>query len=178
MSSVLRLRGLLLIILLTLLLITATGCGYHLTNSQPRVIGPAHKIWVPFFTNESISPTAQTVLRRAFYDEFHALRGVSPAESAGSADFVMKAKIISYSGKAASYTALDQAREYRLNLSVELEIAKAGQPLPLWKGQLQGEKQYPANANLALQHNAEEQALDAAARIIAHKFISVLEESY
>ena len=45
-------------------------------------------------------------------------------------------------------------------------------------GQVQAVKQYPANRDLALQRNAEEQALDAAARIIAHKFISALEESY
>jgi outer membrane lipopolysaccharide assembly protein LptE/RlpB len=166
-------------LMLALLLIGAAGCGYHLTNSQSSGrLGNTQKIWVPFFTNESISPTAQTVLRRAFYEEFHALRGLAPAGSLEGADLAMKARIISYSSKAVSYSALDQAREFSLSLNVELEITKKGQTLPLWKGQIQGSKQYPANTNLALQRNAEEQALDAAARIIAHKFISALEESY
>lgn len=167
-------RGLLLV----LLLCTTAGCGYHLTNSHSGKIGDARKIWVPFFSNESISPTAQTVLRRAFYEELHALRGLNPADNEESADLAMKARIVSYSSKAASFSALDQAREFSLSLNVELEIARRGETLPLWKGQLQGAKQYPANSNLALQRNAEEQALDAAARIIAHKFISALEESY
>lgn len=168
-------RGLILGLLLNLL----AGCGYHLTNSNSsRQFGAAQKIWVPFFSNESVSPTAQTVLRRAFYDEFHALRGLNPADSEESADLAMKARIISYSSRAVSYNALDQAREFSLSLNVELEIAKKGEAAPLWKGQIQGTKQYPANKNLALQSNAEEQALDAAARIIAHKFISALEESY
>jgi len=164
--------------MLALLLSTVAGCGYHLNNSQSGRLGTAHKIWVPFFSNESISPTAQTVLRRAFYEEFHALRGLNPAGSADGADLAMKARIVSYSSKAVSYSAIDQAREFSLSLNVELEITKKGQTLPLWKGQIQGAKQYPANTNLALQRNAEEQALDAAARIIAHKFISALEESY
>ena len=166
-------------VLLSMLLLNAVaGCGYHLTNSSPGRLAMSQKIWVPFFSNESISPTAQTVLRRAFYDEFHALRGLSPASSEEGADLAMKARIISYSSKAVSYSAIDQAREFSLSVNVELEIYKKGQVLPLWKGQVQGSKQYPANINLALQRNAEEQALDAAARTIAHKFISALEESY
>jgi outer membrane lipopolysaccharide assembly protein LptE/RlpB len=164
--------------MLALFLISFSGCGYHLTNSSSQRLGAAQTIWVPFFSNESISPTAQTVLRRAFYEELHALRSISPALNAEIADLVMKAKIISYSSKAVSYNALDQAREFSLNLNIELEIAKKDQKLPFWKGQLQGAKQYPANINLALQHNAEEQALDSAARIIAHTFISAVEESY
>lgn len=164
--------------MLGLLLNAVAGCGYHLTNSQSGRLGAAQNIWIPFFSNESISPSAQTVLRRAFYEEFHALRGLNPAVSEGSADLAMKARIVSYSSKAVSYSALDQAREFSLSLNVELEINKKGQTLPLWKGQIQAAKQYPANRDLALQRNAEEQALDAAARIIAHKFISALEESY
>jgi outer membrane lipopolysaccharide assembly protein LptE/RlpB len=166
------------VLLLVLLLCTAPGCGYHLTNSQSGRLGAARTVWVPFFSNESISPTAQTVLRRAFYEEIHALRGLNPAVNVESADLAMKARIISYSSKAVSYNAIDQARDFNLSLTVELEIVKKGQPLPLWKGQIQGSKQYPASIDLALQRNSEEQALDAAARIIAHKFISAMEESY
>lgn len=158
-----------------LLLVLVAGCGYQLTNTRIEPSGDTRKIWIPFFTNESISPSAQTVLRRSFYDEFHALRGLHPADSEDRADLVVKARIISYSSRAASYNALDQAREFSLNLNVELEITQRGHEAPLWKGQLQAAKQYPANSDLALQHNAEEQALDAAARIIAHKFISALE---
>lgn len=165
--------------MLGILLNAVAGCGYHLTKSQPsRQFDAARTIWVPFFSNESVSPSAQTVLRRAFFEEFHALRGLNPAGSEAAADLAMKARIISYSSRAVSYNALDQAREFTLSLNVELEIIRKGNSLPLWKGQVQGSKQYPANRDLALQHNAEEQALDAAARIIAHKFISALEESY
>lgn len=163
--------------LLTLLLCTIAGCGYRFTNSQPGRLGTAQTIWVPFFSNESVSSTAQTVLRRAFYDESHALRGLYPAENEASADLAMKARILSYSSGVVSYSAIDQARELRLYLNVELEIVKKGQTVPLWKGQIQSTKQYQANNSLELQRNAEEQALDAAARIIAQKFYSSLEGS-
>lgn len=165
-------------LILVLLLNATAGCGYHLTNNHPQRLGTARQIWIPFFTNESISPTAQTVLRRAFYEEFHALRGLYPAESESGADLAVKARIVSYATKAVSYSSADQVREFSLALTVELEISKIGQVLPLWKGQLHGMKQYPAHTNLALQRNAEDQALDAAARLIAQKFISSIEESF
>jgi outer membrane lipopolysaccharide assembly protein LptE/RlpB len=165
-------------ILIVLLLCAGAGCGYHLTNAQSGRLGTAQKIWIPFFTNESISPTAQTVMRRAFYDEFHALRGLNPSDNERNADLVMKARIISYLSRAVAYNALDQARVFELSLEVELEITKKGETAPLWKGQIKGLKQYPGNTDLGLQRNSEEQALDAASRIIAHKFISALEESY
>lgn len=174
MSASVWVRG----VLLALLLSTAAGCGYHLTNFQSGRFGTARTVWVPFFSNESISPTAQTVLRRSFYEELHAMRGLNPAVTAESADLTMKARLISYSIKAVSNNALDQAREYSLSLAVELEIVKKGETVPLWKGQIQGSKQFPAGSDLALQRNSEEQALDAASRIIVHKFISSLEESY
>jgi len=163
---------------LALLLSVIAGCGYHLTGAATGKLGDARQIWVPFFSNESISPTAQTVLRRAFYDEFHALRGLNPAAAEANADLVLKARILSYSNRAVAYNSLDQAMLFSLTLNVELEIVKKGQDVPLWKGQLQAEKQYPANSNLSLQHNSEDQALDAVARILAHKFLSALEESY
>lgn len=161
-----------------LLLVALTGCGYHAAVPRSPHLGAHQQIWVPFFANESISPTAQTILRRSFYDELHALRSLRPAGSEQAADLVMKARLLSYSTRAMSYNILDQAREFSLTLEVELEITRKGETVPLWKGQLQGSKQFPASADLALQRNAEDQALEAAARIIAHKFISALEESY
>lgn len=165
-------------VLSALILITLTGCGYHLTNSPSGNKQNYQNIWIPFFSNESISPTAQTVLRRAFYDEVHALRGINPAENRETADLSMRATLLSYSSSAVSYSARDEVREYKLSLNVELEVFKKGQPVPLWKGQLQSSRQYPAHLDIALQRNAEDQALDAAARILAHKFISAIEESY
>jgi len=166
------------ILLSALVICTLSGCGYHLTNSPAGRKHTFQNVWIPFFGNESISPTAQTALRRAFYDEIHALRGLNPAESQETAGLSMKAKIVSYSTAAVSYNAKDEVREYKLSLTVELEACKKGELLPIWKGQLQGSRQYPANLDIALQRNAEDQALDAAARILAQKFITAIEESY
>ena len=160
------------------LLFVLTGCGYHLTSSASERLAAGQQLWVPFIGNESVSPTAQTVLRRALYDECHALRGIVPAKSESSAGLIMKGRLLSYSNSAVAYSAVDRVRSLRLTLSVELELYRRGETAPLWKGVLEAAKDYPANTDLALQRNAEESALDAASRIIAQKFISAAEQSY
>jgi outer membrane lipopolysaccharide assembly protein LptE/RlpB len=160
------------------LLMVLTGCGYNLTNASSQRLTAGQQIWVPFIGNESVSPTAQTVLRRALYDECHALRGLVAAENEGSAGYIVKGMLVSYSSTASSYSAVDRARSFRLMLSVDLEIYRKGETAPFWKGLLKASKEYPANSDLALQRNAEEFALDAASRIIAQKFISAAEQLY
>lgn len=166
------------VLLLVALVFILSGCGYSLTNSSSQQLAAGQTLWVPFIGNESVSPTAQTVIRRALYDECHALRGLVAAGSEATADLYMKGRLVSYANKIISYTAADRVREYKLTLEVELELYRSGTALPIWKGILQGSSNYPANANLALQRNAEERALDAAARIISQKFITATEQSY
>lgn len=166
------------LLLLASLIWMLAGCGYHLTNTSVQRLPAGQALWVPFIGNESISPTAQTVLRRALYDECHALRGLVAAGNEAAADLYLKGKLVSYSSRIISYTAADLVREYRLTLDVELELYRTGVTVPLWKGMLQASSNFPANADLALQRNAEERALDAAARIIAQKFILSTEQSY
>ena len=149
-----------------------------MTSSAAQRLSAGQELWVPFIGNESVSPTAQTVLRRALYDECHALRGLVAAESEGSAALVMKGKLLSYGSGAIAYNAADQVRSLRMNISVELELFQKGELKPLWKGVLSATKDYQAQTDLALQRNAEESALDGAARIIAQKFISAAEQSF
>jgi outer membrane lipopolysaccharide assembly protein LptE/RlpB len=166
------------LLLLLILIWTLTGCGYHFTNSSSERLVAGQKIWVLFIANESVSPGAQTVLRRTLYEECHALRGLVPSDSQAAADLFVKGRLVSYSTKVVSYSAIDRAREIRLMLEVELELYRRGAETPVWKGTLQASKTYPTNTNLALQRNAEERALDAAARIIASKFITAAEQNY
>ncbi|MBT1071641.1 LPS-assembly lipoprotein LptE [Pelotalea chapellei] len=155
-----------------------SGCGYHFSGSGDNTIATGQSIWVSFIRNESTSSIAQTVLRRALFEESHRLRGLFPAASESDAELVVNGTLRSYSSKAVSYTAADRAREYRLMLNVELEIRRKGMNSLLWKGSLQSYQDFPASDNLALQQNAEEAALVAASRIIAQKMLVASEQAY
>jgi hypothetical protein len=77
-----------------------------------------------------------------------------------------------------SYTALDQVREFRVTVEVDLELFRKGETTPLWKGTLLGYQDYPANKDLALQRSAEEAALSAASHTLAQKFLMAVEQAY
>lgn len=154
------------------------GCGYQFTSRSATRLGSGQSVWVPFIANESISSTAQTVIRRGLLAELHALRGMQPAAGQGAADLVVSGRLVSYGNKPISYTALDRVREYRLTLEVELSAARKGEDKPFWKGTLSGSRDYPSNSDLALQRNSEEAALEAASRTVAQRLITSLEQNF
>lgn len=160
------------------LLVLVAGCGYKFAGSAGNRLESNQLIWVPFIANDTISPSAQTVLRRALLEEAHALRGIASAGSAETADLLVSGALRSYGLTAASYTAADRVREYRLAIDVELELRRRGESVPLWKGRLQSSQVFPANDDLALQRNAEEAALAAASKKLAQKFLTSVEQSY
>lgn len=165
-------------LLSAMLLMLISGCGYRFAASTDNRISSDEKIWVSFIANETASPTAQTVIRRALLDQLHIMRGVAPAGSLEQANAVVSGTIRSYSGRVLSYSAVDRDREFRLTIAVELELRRKGDAAPVWKGTLQAFQDYPASDDLALQRNAEEAALVAASQKLAEKFITAVEQSY
>lgn len=165
-------------LLCCVMLFGVAGCGYHVTAAGDSRIAPGQSLWVSFIANDTVSSTAQTVLRRALLDEFLAMRGSVPSGSQSDAALQVSGAFRSYNNSAISYSAIDRAREYRLTIAVELEVRRRGEAAPFWKGTLQAAQDYPANTDLALQHNAEDAALEAASRKLARKLITALEQNY
>ena len=159
-------------------LLFMSACGYHFAGSAANRLAPGQSLWVSFIGIEIDSPSAQTVMRRALLEECHAMRGLYPADTAATADLRMKGSLRSYASKAMSYTVLDQVKEYRLTVEVDLELFRKGETSPLWKGTIQSYQDYPANTDLALQRSAEEAALAAASHILARKFLMAVEQAY
>jgi outer membrane lipopolysaccharide assembly protein LptE/RlpB len=166
----------LLSVLLVLLFMSA--CGYHFSGETANRLATGQSLWVSFIRIEIDSPSAQTALRRALLEESHALRGLYPADSAAAADLRIKGALRSYATRAMSYSALDQVKEYRLTVEVDLELSRKGETTPFWKGTIQGYQDYPANTDLALQRSSEEAALAAASHILAQKFLMAVEQAY
>lgn len=177
-------RAAMAVFALLVAMVVLAGCGYRPAATAGNRLGPNHRLWVAFISNDTISPSAQTVLRRALLEEAHGMRGIPPAASAGEADLLVSGSLRSYSSRAISYSErnhdddFDQAREYRLTIAVELELRSTEDRSLAWKGTLQAFQDYPANDDLALQRSAEEQALAAASRKIAQKLLLSLEQSY
>jgi outer membrane lipopolysaccharide assembly protein LptE/RlpB len=159
-------------------LLFISACGYHFSGSAANRLPSGQSLWVSFIGIEIDSPSAQTVLRRALLEECHALRGLYPADSAAAADLRLKGSLRTYAIQAMSYTTLDQVKEYRLTVGVELELFRKGETTPFWKGTIQSYQDFPANTDLALQRSASEAALSAASHGLAQKFLMAVEQAY
>jgi hypothetical protein len=159
-----------------------SGCGYSLTGTNPQNnLNAGQAIWVDFISNDTISTSAQTVIRRALLSEAHGMRGMLPSATSSSADLIVSGRLLSYSTGAVSYSSIDQVKEYRLYISAELELRRKGEKgKAFWKGTISTYQDYPVDKNndLALQRSAEEAALAAASRKMAQKFIFLAEQSY
>jgi len=155
-----------------------TGCGYKFAEFSGNRLNSNQLLWVSFIANDTISASAQTVLRRALLNEAHTMRGIAPSGSAESADLLVSGAVRSYGSAVVSYTAADRAREFRLTIDVEMEMKRKGESTPVWKGKLQAFQDFPGNDDLTLQRNAEEAALAAASRKLAQKFLIAVEQSY
>jgi outer membrane lipopolysaccharide assembly protein LptE/RlpB len=161
-----------------LVLLVASGCGYRFAGSSANRLNQGQKVWVAFISNETVSPTAQTVIRRALLDQLHSMRGISPAGNQAEAGLHISGALRSYSSRVMSYTSADRSGEIRLTITADCEVRKSGEVLPLWKGAVQAFQDYPASTDLALQKNAEEAAVAAASRKLAEKLITAVEQSY
>lgn len=168
------------LLLLCLFGLQAAGCGYRLAvpGEGAGRIGPETSIWCRFISNESTSSTAQTVLARAVLEEALRLRGARTADGEAAADLVVSGRLMSYDTRAVSYSAIDRIREYRLAIDVEFAVKRRGETRPFWIGRLQSFRDFPAHDDLALQRNAEEAALRAAAGILAEKLLTSMEQGY
>lgn len=159
-------------------LVLFCSCGYRITGHGTVFTGDSRSLWVAPLINETLSPTAQTVFRRALYEECHALRGLTPAPSEADSRFHLRGKVISYFLKPLSYTSRDRIREYRLSVELELELRDTTTKATLWKGVIPGAAVFPVDIDTSQQKNAEEAALESAARQIAQNFIASVEQSY
>ena len=171
-------KSMLRLMSLSVILLLLSACGYHFTGSTANRLASGQSLWVSFIGIEIDSPSAQTILRRSIMEECHALRGLYPSGSQTNADLRVTGKLRSYATRAVSYTELDQVKEYRLTIDVELEFFRKGETIPFWKGSLQSYQDYPANKDLALQRSAEEAALSAASRILTQRLLTSVEQSY
>jgi outer membrane lipopolysaccharide assembly protein LptE/RlpB len=178
MDAIKYLKCVTTLVLVAVLTCSTAGCGYRFAGSAGNRIVSGQSLWVSFIRIEIDSPSAQTVLRRSILDECHAFRGLVPAGSEGTADLRIKGSLRSYTSSPMSYSALDQVREYRLTVAVDLELYRKGELVPFWKGTVQGYADYPVSTDLSLQRSAEEAALAAASRVAAQRFLTAVEQSY
>jgi hypothetical protein len=141
-------------ILLTFLLISS-GCAYHLGSSERTIPGGYKQISVPIFKNRSQETGVEVALTNALIQEFqrsriarvvdNSLSEVAVVGTIDSIQYLPGAKRTS-GDSSAPFLPLGTviASEYRILMTVTVELKRQADGIQLWSGTFSGERTYVA----------------------------------
>lgn len=163
--------------LAALVLAAVGGCGYRAARIGGEGSALADKtVHVDIFTNKSYRPNVEAVLTNSLIDEFVRREGSRAVEAGG--DLTLSGAVVSYGTAAVSYTATDTVKEYRATVTVEATLRRSDSRQVLWKGSLSAYQDFPANDDLVLQQNSEEQAIAVICRRLARELTLRMSENF
>ncbi|WP_224984830.1 LPS assembly lipoprotein LptE [Geomonas agri] len=153
-----------------------SGCSYSPVIQHGPLAG-ANGVNVVLFANKSYRAGVEAVLAREMIDEFNFRTGgkVLPADRA---DYELSGVVLSYNNVPVSYTATDVIREYNAILTVQATLRDQKAHKVFWKGDITEQQVYPVNANIALQQDAEDAAIEKISRRISERIWQKLGERF
>ena len=154
--------------ILLLIVLCLAGCGYHTVNWETSShVGAGKTVNISIFANKTFKPNLEGVLASAIVDEFARRKGLEVVSSDG--DLSLSGEVVSYGTTAVAYAADDTIKEYSADMTISATLRRNINRQVLWKGVLSWNQTYPANANIALQQNAEDAAIQEICRKVAQK---------
>ena len=127
-----RMRNSASIIVLVLLLITMSSCGYHLSGKGSLVPEGAKTIAVPAFINNTNEPYVDLDVTKAVVDEFIA-DGRLRIVDVEVADLALRGNIVKYEVSALSFTADSFVQQYRVRIVVNARLEDLRAKKTLWQ---------------------------------------------
>ena len=109
-----------------------SGCGYHLARYANPMLDDIDTVAVPYFSNRTFEPEAETIFTTAFVNEFvegRRLEVVRPAD----ADVVLRGTIRKLQEETIAFNRDDKALEYRIHAVLDVVLEKRLSGEVLWK---------------------------------------------
>jgi outer membrane lipopolysaccharide assembly protein LptE/RlpB len=152
------------------------GCGYHAANWNSGPYASAGKTMnIPIFVNRTYKPNLEGVLANALIDEFAGKSGLTVQSCQG--DLTLSGEVVAYGLSAVAYSSSDTVKEYSSNMSISATLRKNSNQQVLWKGSLSWSQSFPANSDIALQQNAEDEAIrEICARLAQQMYVNVIQD--
>ncbi len=151
---------------LLLLAMAVSGCGYRLRGTR-SLSGGWRKVAIGIFTNRTYESRIENYLHDALVEEFARNRNlevVAPEE----AELMVCGDITRISSYAISYSADDKTYEYRVVLTLNVEVVEAGSGRTVWHREGMNEvDEYKANLEPLTIDRNRQQALQRICRVLA-----------
>jgi outer membrane lipopolysaccharide assembly protein LptE/RlpB len=164
-----------------LLLLPATGCGYHTMGSAAHIPESVHSVAVPFFENHTQFSHTEVALTEATVHELNTrtkLR-VLPREDAGDADAVLKGIVLSESIVPYTYNVTTgQSSSYMISLTASVLLTDRDGRVLYRRDGYTFHQQYEATSDLGTFVQEDSPAMTRLSRDFAQSLVSDMLESF
>ncbi|OGQ99152.1 MAG: hypothetical protein A2505_08900 [Deltaproteobacteria bacterium RIFOXYD12_FULL_55_16] len=147
---------------LLLILLSATGCGYHNPNMlPPEKQGRIVKLHIPLWANPTNEIRLASDIRNALQDWLGQGKRFTVAPNAGEADYVVNGKIISVSYPGRAYTATNQVLALSATLTVDYTVTDTRTGKTAWEAKgFSLTETYSADSSLSRTDTNKKQAME------------------
>jgi outer membrane lipopolysaccharide assembly protein LptE/RlpB len=152
-----------------------SGCGYSLANRSGSPLY-GRSVSVSMFANRTYQPNVEGELRRALVTELAKETTGQVAVTGG--DLLLEGEIDTLSLETTAFSAIDTARFYRIELFIKAQLVDRNSGRIVWKTSETARSEYPAGADLALQRNAREAAIQAICQSMAKQIVAHINQAF
>lgn len=167
------------ILLATLVLLLAGGCGYHAPGKGDAWVGGTGRtLCVELFANRTIEPYLDSVMTDEVSSRLARSRLVELTEERDTADLVLGGTVTGFESIAVAYDDDDDISEYSARMTVQARLARRSDGVVLWQGELTRSESYPALEDRFLLQEGEALAARVAARHLAEDLVARLLDAF
>lgn len=159
-------------ILIGLLALLLSGCGYRLQGRSDALPGGVRTVHVELFRNMTYEPFVDNSVTNQVVQRFARHGRLDIVEQRARAEAVLGGRILGYSNAALSYDSDDEIAEYRAKMVVEAVLRRTDNGEVLWKGTVAWEEDYFASNDKVVQDDRERAAIEVVSRRLADEIFS------
>jgi outer membrane lipopolysaccharide assembly protein LptE/RlpB len=154
------------VLLVSLLFLSLTGCGYRAPNAGDAWVGQQGRtLYVELFANRTVEPYLDSIVTEEVAIQLSRSRLAELTEERKGADLLLGGVVTNFDSNALAYDANDDISEYRARMTVKARLTRSGDGTVLWQQEFTRSETYPALANKSQQQEGE----NLAARILARR---------
>jgi len=146
-------------VLIAVLIISLSGCGYHFTGKRGTLTPGVKTIAVPFFTNKTFEPRIENLFTDALIEEF-LKRGKVNVSKGDDSDATIIGTIKSFKETPVSFDRNDRVLEYRATVTLDISLRRNDNGVIIWKvSSLSGYHEYTVSSKTATTYNNKIEAI-------------------
>jgi len=111
----------------------AVGCGYHFAGTGSRLPAEIHTVSLGPIQNMTREVGIEKALLESLEDEVASHGRLVPVSAGAPADAALTGSVREYNSRPVSFSSRDEALQYQISVSVDLELRRIDNGKLLWK---------------------------------------------